>query len=98
VPQGSSQRLRERLLALAASVRAEIYEMREPDAAMQKIDAADAGNRESWLVPRDQLQSALRAASKTITRIRAKLSASAGAIQCRVPSAANEVALVFHGR
>ena len=53
VPHGTSRRLRERLLALSASVRAEIYEMREPDAAMQKIDSADVGNLESWLVPRD---------------------------------------------
>jgi len=97
VPQGTSQRLRERLLALSASLRAEIYEMREPDAAMQKIDPADAGNLESWLVPRDQIESVLRAASETITRIRAMLPASADAIQCRVPAAANEVALAFHG-
>ncbi|MGA9570112.1 MAG: hypothetical protein WBS17_08490, partial [Candidatus Acidiferrales bacterium] len=40
VPQGTSQRLRERLLALSASIRVEIYEMRDPDAAMQKIDPA----------------------------------------------------------
>jgi hypothetical protein len=97
VPQGTSQRLRERLLALGASVRAEIYEMREPDAAMQKIDLADAGNLESWLVPRDQIESVLRAASETITRIRAMLPANAEAIQCRVPAAANEVGLAFHG-
>ena len=97
VPQGISQRLRERLLAFSASLRAEIYEMREPDAAMQKIDPADAGNLESWLVPRDQLESVLRAASETITRIRAMLPSNADAIQCRAPAAANEVALTFHG-
>jgi hypothetical protein len=97
VPQGTSQRLRERLLALGASVRAEIYEMREPDATMQKIDPADAGNLESWLAPRDQLQSVLRAANETTTRVRAMLPANAAAIQCRVPAAGNEVALAFHG-
>ena len=78
-------------------LRVEIYEMREPDAAMQKIDPADAGNLESWLVPRDQIESALRAASATIARIRAMLPANADAIQCRVPAGANEVALAFHG-
>jgi hypothetical protein len=97
VPQGTSRRLRERLLALSASLRVEIYEMREPDAVMQKIDPADAGNLESWLVPRDQIESVLRAASETITRIRAMLPGSPDAIQCRVPAAANEVALAFHG-
>jgi hypothetical protein len=35
VPQSTSQRLRERLLALSASTRVEIYEMRDPDLAMQ---------------------------------------------------------------
>ncbi len=97
VPQGTSRRLRERLLALSASTRAEIYEMREPDAAMQKIDPADAGNLESWLVPRDQIESALQAASGTIAHIRAMLPANTDAIQCRVPAGANEVALAFHG-
>jgi DNA-binding transcriptional ArsR family regulator len=97
VPRGTSQRLRERLLALAASVRAEIYEMREPDAAMQRIDPADAGNLESWLVPHEQVEFVLHAANETIRRIRAMLPGNAGAIQCRVPAAANEVALAFHG-
>ena len=97
LPQGTSQRLRERLLALSASTRAEIYEMRDPDAAMQKIDPADAGNLESWLVPRDQVESTLYAASATIVRVRAMLPNNADAIQCRVPAGANEVALAFHG-
>lgn len=97
VPHGTSRRLRERLLALSASVRAEIYEMREPDAAMQKIDPADVGNLESWLVPREQIDSMLRAASETNTRIRAMLPRNADAIQHRVPAGANEVAFCFHG-
>jgi hypothetical protein len=97
VPQSTSQRLRERLLVLSASTRAEIYEMREPDSAMQKIDSADAGNLESWLIPRDQIESALHAANATIARVRAMLPGNADAIQCRVPAAGNEVALAFHG-
>ena len=46
---------------------------------MQKIDPADAGNLESWLVPRDQIESALHAASATIARIRAMFPANADA-------------------
>jgi hypothetical protein len=88
VPQGTSRRLRERLLALSASTRAEIYEMRDPDAAMQKIDLADAGNLESWLVPRDQIESALHAACETIARIRAMLPGNIDAIQCGVSAGA----------
>jgi hypothetical protein len=97
VPQGTSQRLRERLLALSASTRAEIYKMRDPDAAMQEIDPVDAGNLESWLVPRDHIEGALHAAHATTTRICAMLPANADAIECRVSAATNEVALAFHG-
>jgi hypothetical protein len=96
VPQGTSQLLRERLLALSASTRVEIYEMRDSDGAMQKVDPADAGNLESWLVPRDPIESARHAASATSKRIHAMLPANADAIQCRVPAAALEVALAFH--
>jgi hypothetical protein len=56
-----------------------------------------APDLESWLVPRDQLESVLRAARETITRIRAMLPANAAAIQRRVPAGANEVALALHG-
>jgi len=97
VPQGTSQRLRERLFAFAPAARAEIYEMREPDAAIQKIDPADAGNLESWLIPRDQIESVLDTARDTITHIRATLPANADAVQCRVLAATNEVAFSFHG-
>jgi hypothetical protein len=97
VPLGTSQRLRERLLALAAAVRAEIYEIREPDAAMQKIDPTAAGNLESWPVSREQIEFALHAASDTIRRVRARLPGNAATIQCRVPVVASEVALAFRG-
>ncbi|MFZ3217292.1 MAG: hypothetical protein WA192_14640 [Candidatus Acidiferrales bacterium] len=99
VPHGAGRRLRERLLALSpAAARAEIFEMREPDAAMQKLDAADAGNLESWLVPRDEIQSALGAAEETTARLRAMLPpAAADAMHCRVSAAANEVAFCFRG-
>jgi hypothetical protein len=97
VPQGTSQRLRERFLALSTPTRAEIYEMRDSDSAMQKVDPADAGNLESWLVPRDHIESVLHAASAAIGRIRAMLPSNPAAIQCRVPAGASEVALTFHG-
>lgn len=97
VPHGASQRLRERLLALLPSVRAEIFEMREPDAVMQKIDPTDAGNLESWLVPREQMESTLSNARETIARIRAMLPGNADAIQWRVAGSASEVSLCFHG-
>jgi hypothetical protein len=52
---------------------------------------------ESWLAPRDQIESTLNVARETITRIRAMLPRNADAMQCRVPAAANEVAFNFHG-
>ena len=44
VPQGTSRSLRERLLALSPVARTEIYEVRDTDAMVHKVDSADA----SW--------------------------------------------------
>jgi hypothetical protein len=61
VPAGSSRPLRERLLALSSGARAEIYEWREPDGPMKKVDSADAGDLESRLVPRREVEMVLDA-------------------------------------
>ncbi|MDE3171111.1 MAG: hypothetical protein KGL75_13290, partial [Acidobacteriota bacterium] len=52
VPEGTAKLLRERALALSDAARAEIFEYRESDWRIRKLDIADAGNLESWLVPR----------------------------------------------
>jgi hypothetical protein len=110
VPEGAGRRLRERALALSVSVRAEIFEYGEPDGRMQKMDAADAGNLESWLVPRGDVESTLSAAQDAFARIPllAAISESApdavapgavapGAIATRPVAGTAEVALCFRG-
>lgn len=97
VPQGASRCLRERLLALSSAARAEIYEVREPDGRMQKVDSADAGNLESRLVPGREIESKLRAAADTIAEIRAMLPGSSSAIAPRLLVGKDELGLSFRG-
>jgi hypothetical protein len=97
VPQGASRCLRERLLALSSAARVEIYELHEPDGMMQKVDSADAGNLESRLMPRREIESKLRAAADTISDIRAMLPNASSAIELRVLAGKDELGLSFRG-
>ncbi|MGA7914312.1 MAG: hypothetical protein WCA00_03685 [Candidatus Acidiferrales bacterium] len=97
VPQGGSRCLRERLLALSSAARTEIYEVREPDPLMQKVDSADAGNLQSRLLPRREIESKLRAAGETIADIRAMLPSASNAVELRVVAGKDELGLSFRG-
>lgn len=97
VPQGTSRFLRNRLLALSPAARTEIYEVRETDAMVYKVDSADAGNLESRLVPRRKIESKLSAAADTIAEIRAMLPAKADAIELRVLAGNDDLGLSFRG-
>jgi len=85
------------LMALSSAARTEIFELSEPDARMQKVDAADAGNLESWLVPRREIESVLAGAQDAIARVRGIVPGAAEAIEARVPARTHEVALDFRG-
>ncbi len=97
VPAGASGMMRERLLALGSNVRAEIYEFSETDSRMQKIDPADAGNLESCLVSRRDVESTLAVARDSLQRICAMVPDAAGAIETRVPARSNETVFSFRG-
>jgi hypothetical protein len=105
VPGGAGRRLRERALALSASARAEIFEYGEPDGRIQKLDVADAGNLESWLVPRGDVESTLAAAQDAFARISLLTAISQGvqdavapgAVALRPVAGTTEVALCFRG-
>src|SRR5271155_4296672 len=97
VPEGTSRCVRERVLALSSAARTEIFEFNAPDARMQKLDAADAGNLESWLVPRREIESVLAQARDAIARVRAIVPGTAEAIEARVPAGTREVALCYRG-
>jgi hypothetical protein len=97
VPDGSSRILRERVLALSSAAHTEIYEFNEPDSRMKKIDTADAGNLESSLVSRRDVESTLGAARDSLTRIRAMIPGIADAIETRVPGKTTELVFSFRG-
>ncbi len=97
VPNGRSRLLRERALALSSSARVEAYEFNEMDSRMQKVDPADAGNLESCLVARRDVESTLTAARDALARIRTMVPGAAEAIESRVPPNKSEVAFSFRG-
>lgn len=100
VPEGSGRTLRERLSALSSSARPELFEFRERDGWMQKSDPVDAGNIDSGLTHRQDVEEALRAAREAAARIPALAPAANPAaehIRFRGLSGARAVALCFRG-
>ena len=70
------------------------------DDRIQKMDPADAGNIESWLVPRREVESALAAAREAIGRIHAlalHMPPAGYDIGIRLVPGTSEVALCFRG-
>jgi hypothetical protein len=97
VPQGTSQFLRERILALSAAARTEIYEMRQADLLVEKVDPMDAGNIESRLISRREIESKRSAAADTIAQIRELSSGSGDAIETRLVAGKDELTFCFRG-
>jgi len=105
VPEGSSRALRERILGLSPAASCEIYELVGAETRPEKMDAADVGNLDSSLIPRREIESAIRAAGDAMTRIRRALPQQAGAegaLEARVVTGgesggAREVAFGFRG-
>jgi len=100
VPEGSAKLLRERTAGLSNAARTEIFEYRDSDWRMQRVDMADAGNLESWLVPRRESEAALRSAQEAGRRVSTLARAMGdptGAIRLRVLAGAREVAFCFRG-
>ncbi len=97
VPQGTSLSLCERSLALGSAARTEIFEIREPDGRVEGVDQADAGNLESWLAPRREIESMLAAAAESVARTRSIVPAAGHAIEPRVEREPGDVAICFRG-
>ena len=99
-PEGASRSARERVAALSSGARTELFEFREPDGPMRRMDPADAGNLESWLVPRGAAESAVQAACEAAARFSTLAGAMAEpscAIRLRAASQASEVVFSFRG-
>ena len=100
VPEGTSQPLRERAFALSSAARVEVFEFREKDDRIQKMDSADAGNLDGWLAPRREVESALAAARETIGRVHAlalHMPPAGDDIGLRLVPGTSEVAVCFRG-
>ena len=100
VPEGTSRPLRERAFALSSAARVEVFEFREEDDRIQKMDPADAGNVESWLAPRREVEAALAAAREAIGRVHAlalHMPPVGDDIGLRLVPGTGEVAICFRG-
>jgi hypothetical protein len=103
VPQGTSKSLCERVLALSPAARTEVFEFSETDSRIWKMDPADAGNLESGLVFRRDIESTLAAAQQSEELVRSLSTRTATSedqfvqIEARVPPGTKEVAFCFLG-
>jgi hypothetical protein len=100
VPEGMSRALRERVLGLPSAIRVEVYEFDETGARICRTDPADAGNLQSWLIPRSQTESALGFAGDAVARVRSFLPGTAGnsgVIAARVIPGTDDLAFGFRG-
>jgi hypothetical protein len=75
----------------------EIYEIRGPDMLVDKVDFADAGNIQTQLRPRREIESKLNAAADAIAQIREMSPDSAHAIEMRLIAGKDELAFCFRG-
>ena len=100
VPENFSRHLRERVLALSTSTRAEIFEYSGRDGQVRKVDPADAGKIQSRLLPRPEMDSLVPAARRAVSRIPA-LAATAFAentpIAQRIVPGSSEAFFLFRG-
>ena len=97
VPEGAGGALRARASALSSAARTEIFELSAVDCRMRKMDSADTGNLESWLVYRHESESTLAQAAESIARVRSLSMNDPGAIGTRVP-AGTERSFLFISR
>jgi hypothetical protein len=100
VPAGTSKLLRGPITALSPEARVEIFELNERDGEIQRIPFSDAGNLESWLIPRREVESACGAADEAMRQIHAlalHLPPAGNEISTRLIPGTDEVALCFRG-
>jgi hypothetical protein len=100
VPEGMSRALRERVVGLSSAIRVEVYEFDETEARICRTDPADAGNLQSWLIPRSQTESALGSACYAVARVRSFLPGTPGksdVIAARVVPGTDDLAFGFRG-
>jgi hypothetical protein len=94
LPRGTSAITAHRLTALASPQEIELYEYDPLHWRMRRIAISDAGNLQTWLVPRREMDQALTAALPEVERIR-RLAPEA--IRVAVAAPTQDVTLRFRG-
>ncbi len=97
LPAGLTGLALHRAQALEPSVNLEVYEVDENAWRVERAEASNAGNLESWLTPRGEAEATLDAARETVEKIRALAPMAANAIDALPAAEAREVALRFRG-
>ena len=85
VPKGSAKLLRTPMQALSPNAGVELFEFDPAERAIHRIDLADAGNLESWLVPRREIEQACAEARAAMSKVHA--------LALHLPPAGNEISV-----
>jgi hypothetical protein len=94
LPKGASAVTAHRLTALASPQEIELYEYDPLHWRLRRVPISDAGNLDTWLVPRREVDAAMAAAMPDAERIR---SLAPEAIQLGISAVARELTLRFRG-
>lgn len=94
VPKGSGATTAHRMRALSSAVKVELYEVDEVNWRAAQMDPADAGNLDTRLTPRKEMERALDAARGAVRSIREMAPES---IDVVVPPGTGDVAVRFRG-
>jgi hypothetical protein len=94
LPRGSSKVTAQRLTALAPSLNVELYEYEPIQWRLRRLSISDAGNLETWLAPRREIDAALAAPPQEVESIR-KLDPDA--IRVEVSAVTRDIAVRFRG-
>jgi hypothetical protein len=94
LPKGASAVTAHRLTALVSPQEIELYEYDPLHWRLRRVPISDAGNLDTWLVPRREVDAAMAAAMPDAERIR---SLAPEAIQLGISAVARELTLRFRG-
>jgi hypothetical protein len=96
-PEKTSEALVHRSQGINPGTQLEIYEFAIATGRLHKVDRADRGNVESWLIPRRVSESLIAAARASIEKVRSLVPQAAEHIAAIPAPDRNEVALCFQG-
>jgi len=94
LPEGAARVTAHRLQAIISDANIALYELSEATLRFRKVDPRDAGNLDTWLTPRREVEATRAAAQDAVQRVQRL---APDAIDAIVPPGTREVALRFRG-